>query len=219
MPKAFLPGGSNITISKMTEFINETVNAKLLISHYNSKRILSGGLMKIAATYEKETGNVFQHFGKTQYFKIYEIEDGKILSSEVIDNGGNGHHALPPFLKSLGVETLILGNRGQGAIDAIAAAGLKEGDEVIVPANTYIATILAITENGLKPVLIEPRADTLEINDSLIEAAINAIAAAGLKEVPGITGSADEAAEKFAKGQLKGNFEARCDHHGEHHNH
>ena len=108
--------------------------------------------MKIAATYEKETGNVFQHFGKTQYFKIYEIEDGKILSSEVIDNGGNGHHALPPFLKSLGVETLILGNRGQGAIDAIAAAGLKE--------------------------------------------------------VPGITGSADEAAEKFAKGQLKGNFEA-----------
>ena len=53
--------------------------------------------MKIAATYEKETGNIFQHFGKTQYFKIYEIEDGKILSSEVIDNGGNGHHALPPY--------------------------------------------------------------------------------------------------------------------------
>ena len=117
--------------------------------------------MKIAATYEKETGNIFQHFGKTQYFKIYEIEDGKVLSSEVIDNGGNGHHALPPYLKSLGVETLILGNRGQGAIDAIAQAGLKE--------------------------------------------------------VPGITGSADEAAEKFAKGELKGNFEAKCNHHGEHH--
>ncbi len=49
---------------------------------------------------------------------------------------------------------------------------MRAGDEVIVPANTYIATILAITENGLKPVLIEPRADTLEINDSLIEAAI-----------------------------------------------
>ena len=163
MPEAFLPGGSNDRISKMTEFINETVNAKLLISHYNNKRILSGGLMKIAATYEKETGNVFQHFGKTQYFKLYEIEDGKVISSEVIDNGGNGHHALPPYLKSLGVETLILGNRGQGAVDAIAAAGLKE--------------------------------------------------------VPGITGSADEAAEKFAKGQLKGNFEAKCDHHGEHHNH
>ncbi len=120
--------------------------------------------MKIAATYEKDTGNVFQHFGKTQFFKIYEIEDGKILSSEVIDNGGNGHHALPPYLKSLGVETLILGNRGQGAIDAIAASGLKE--------------------------------------------------------IPGITGPADEAAALFAKGELKGNFDAKCDHHhGEHHEH
>ena len=49
---------------------------------------------------------------------------------------------------------------------------MKPGDEVIVPANTYIATILAITENGLKPVLIEPKADTLEIDDSKIEAAI-----------------------------------------------
>ena len=117
--------------------------------------------MKIAATYEKETGNIFQHFGKTQYFKIYEIEDGKIVSSEVIDNGGNGHHALPPYLKRLGVETLILGNRGQGAVDAIAAAGLKE--------------------------------------------------------MPGITGSADEAAELYVKGELKPNFEAKCNHHGEHH--
>lgn len=49
---------------------------------------------------------------------------------------------------------------------------IKEGDEVIVPANTYIASILAITENRLKPVLVEPRFDTLEIDDSLIEAAI-----------------------------------------------
>ena len=46
------------------------------------------------------------------------------------------------------------------------------GDEVIVPANTYIATILSITENGLKPVLVEPKFNTLEIDDDLIEAAI-----------------------------------------------
>lgn len=64
----------------------------------------------------------------------------------MIDNGGNGHHAIPPYLKSLGVETLILGNRGQGAIVAITASGLKE--------------------------------------------------------MPRITGSADEAAELFAKGEL-----------------
>ncbi len=46
---------------------------------------------------------------------------------------------------------------------------MQQGDEVVVPANTYIATILAITENGLKPVLIEPNPNTLEIDDSLIE--------------------------------------------------
>ena len=49
---------------------------------------------------------------------------------------------------------------------------MKKGDEVIVPANTYIATILAITENGLTPVLVEPKYETLEIDDELIEAAI-----------------------------------------------
>lgn len=49
---------------------------------------------------------------------------------------------------------------------------MQPGDEVIVPANTYIATILAITENGLKPILVEPKPNTLEIDDDLIEAAI-----------------------------------------------
>ena len=49
---------------------------------------------------------------------------------------------------------------------------MKPGDEVIVPANTYIASILAITENGLKPVMVEPNIDTYQIDDSLIEAAI-----------------------------------------------
>lgn len=50
---------------------------------------------------------------------------------------------------------------------------MKPGDEVIVPANTYIATILAITENGLTPVLVEPRAETLEMDEDLIEARIS----------------------------------------------
>ncbi|MDD5862466.1 MAG: aminotransferase class V-fold PLP-dependent enzyme, partial [Prevotella sp.] len=49
---------------------------------------------------------------------------------------------------------------------------LHEGDEVIVPANTYIASILAISENGLKPVLVEPREDTLEIDEDRVENAI-----------------------------------------------
>ncbi len=49
---------------------------------------------------------------------------------------------------------------------------MQPGDEVIVPANTYIATILSITENGLKPILVEPKLNTLEIDDDLIEKAI-----------------------------------------------
>ena len=49
---------------------------------------------------------------------------------------------------------------------------MHEGDEVIVPANTYIASILAITENALRPILVEPRPDTLELDDSLVEQAI-----------------------------------------------
>ena len=49
---------------------------------------------------------------------------------------------------------------------------MQPGDEVIVPANTYIATILAISENGLKPVLVEPKLSTYQIDDDLIESAI-----------------------------------------------
>ena len=49
---------------------------------------------------------------------------------------------------------------------------MQPGDEVIVPANTYIATILAITENGLKPILVEPKLNTLEIDDDKIEKVI-----------------------------------------------
>ena len=82
--------------------------------------------MKIAATYDVITNTVFQHFGHTQNFKLYEIEGDKILSSKVIDNGGFGHHDLATYLKNLGVETLILGNRGQGAINALNNAGIKQ---------------------------------------------------------------------------------------------
>ncbi|MBQ9644666.1 MAG: DNA-binding protein, partial [Lachnospiraceae bacterium] len=48
--------------------------------------------MRIAVTYEN--GNIFQHFGHTEEFKVYEIEDGKVVSAEVIDSNGSGHSAL-----------------------------------------------------------------------------------------------------------------------------
>ncbi len=82
------------------------------------------------------------------------------------------------YAKFIGTEYCIGCANGLDALIWIFRAYIElgvmsPGDEVIVPANTYIATILAITENGLKPVLIEPRINTLEINDELIESAIS----------------------------------------------
>ncbi len=79
--------------------------------------------MKLAVTYEN--GMVFQHFGHTAAFKIYDIEDGKIISSEVISTGGSGHGALSGLLSSLGVEVLICGGIGGGAQMALRQAGIR----------------------------------------------------------------------------------------------
>lgn len=79
--------------------------------------------MKLAVTYAN--GEVFQHFGKTENFKIYEIEDGKVVSSEVIGNDGLGHEALAGLLADKDVKVLICGGMGQGAKDALSEAGLE----------------------------------------------------------------------------------------------
>ena len=69
--------------------------------------------MRIAVTYEN--GEIFQHFGHTEQFKIYDVEDGKIISSEVVDAGGSGHGALAGVLSALKVDALICGGIGGGA--------------------------------------------------------------------------------------------------------
>ena len=79
--------------------------------------------MKIAVTYEN--GEIFQHFGHTQNFKIYEAEDGKIISSEVVSTNGSGHGALAKMLKDLGVEVLICGGIGGGARMALFASYIE----------------------------------------------------------------------------------------------
>ena len=63
--------------------------------------------MKIAATYDN--GNIFQHFGKTEFFKVYEVEDNKVVSSEVISSNGTGHGALAGLLADQGISVLICG--------------------------------------------------------------------------------------------------------------
>ncbi len=79
--------------------------------------------MKIAVTYED--GNVFQHFGKTEFFKVYEAEDGKVISSEVISSNGSGHGALAGLLANHSVDVLICGGIGGGAQAALAEAGVE----------------------------------------------------------------------------------------------
>ena len=73
--------------------------------------------MVIAVTYEN--GQVFQHFGHSEYFKIYEVEDGKIVKSEVYDTNGQGHGALAGFLKNYSLNLLIFGGIGGVAITAL----------------------------------------------------------------------------------------------------
>ena len=68
--------------------------------------------MKIAVTYDN--GNIFQHFGKTENFKVYEVEDNQVVSSEVIGSNGTGHGALAGLLSEQGVDVLICGG-GCGA--------------------------------------------------------------------------------------------------------
>ena len=79
--------------------------------------------MKIAVTYDN--GNVFQHFGKTENFKVYEVEDDKVVSSEVIGSNGTGHRALAGLLAEQGINVLICGGIGEGAQTALTEAGIE----------------------------------------------------------------------------------------------
>lgn len=79
--------------------------------------------MKVAVTYEN--GQIFQHFGHTEQFKIYEVENGTVSGGEVVDTNGSGHGALAGFLKEYGVNVLICGGIGGGAKTALAQAGIQ----------------------------------------------------------------------------------------------
>ena len=79
--------------------------------------------MKIAVTYED--GNVFQHFGHTEQFKVYEVTDGKIVDAQVVSTEGSGHGALAGMLSEKKVDVLICGGIGGGAQVVLAEAGIK----------------------------------------------------------------------------------------------
>ena len=115
--------------------------------------------MRIAVTYEN--GEVFQHFGHSEQFKLYDVENEKIVGEQVVDTNGSGHGALAGFLQAAKVDALICGGIGMGAQMALADAGIR----------LYA----------------------------------------------GVQGSADAAAKALAEGTLDYDPDARCDHHGHHH--
>jgi predicted Fe-Mo cluster-binding NifX family protein len=106
-------------------------------------------IMRIAVTYEN--GEIFQHFGHTEQFKVYDIEEGKVIASEVVSTNGSGHGALAGVLASLNADVLICGGIGGGAQVALAEAGIKlfggvsgDADKAV---EAYLAGNLAYNPN------------------------------------------------------------------------
>lgn len=78
--------------------------------------------MKIAVTYDN--GSIFQHFGHTEFFKIYDIENGEIICTEIVSSMGSGHGQLAGVLSMMNVDALICGGIGGGAKAALADEGI-----------------------------------------------------------------------------------------------
>ena len=97
--------------------------------------------MILAATYEN--GLVFPHFGHTAQFKLYDVENGAVASSRVVDTNGSGHGALAQFLADHQVQALICGGIGGGARQALEAAGITLYPGVSGEADRAVAALLA----------------------------------------------------------------------------
>ena len=98
-------------------------------------------IMRIAVTYEN--GQIFQHFGHTAQFKIYDVANGEIVRAEVVDTNGSGHGALAGFLMQLGVDALICGSIGGGAQMALAEVGIRLFGGVSGDADAAVNALIA----------------------------------------------------------------------------
>lgn len=97
--------------------------------------------MRIAVTYED--GNIFQHFGHSEQFKLYDVEDGKIVNTQVVDTNGQGHGALAGFLTGAKVDVLICGGIGGGAQNALAQVGIQLYGGVAGSCDAAVEALLA----------------------------------------------------------------------------
>lgn len=98
-------------------------------------------IMRIAVTYEN--GEIFQHFGHTEQFKYYDVEDGTVVSSKVVDTNGSGHGALAGLLSEGKVDVLVCGGIGGGAQAALSEAGIKLFGGVSGNADEAVAALLS----------------------------------------------------------------------------
>lgn len=105
--------------------------------------------MKIAITCEN--GQVFQHFGHTPGFAVFEAVDGKITSEKILSSGDSGHGALASLLAFEQIDVLICGGIGGGAINALGNAGIKvvggAAGDVREVAEAFVAGTLQLREN------------------------------------------------------------------------
>ena len=97
--------------------------------------------MRIAVTYDN--GEIFQHFGHTENFKVYDVEDGKVVSANVLSSEGSGHGALATLLSGNKVDILICGGIGGGAQMALAQEGIKLYGGVSGNADAAVEALLA----------------------------------------------------------------------------
>lgn len=102
-----------------------------------------GFFMRLAVPYDH--GTIFGHFGRTARFKLYDLTDGRIVSSAIVDTMGNGHGALAGFLKAYAVDVLICGGIGAGARLALEEAGIKLFPGVSGKADEAVSAWLAGT--------------------------------------------------------------------------
>ena len=98
--------------------------------------------MKIAVTYDKDNGTVFQHFGHSKMFKIYEIDGQNIVDTKIIEAQGSGHSALATMLDDINVDALICGGIGNGAMEALVQMGIEVCSGVSGDADEAVAEYL-----------------------------------------------------------------------------
>lgn len=108
-------------------------------------------IMRVAVTYEN--GSVFQNFGKTESFKLYDIDDGEVTSTQIVETQGAGHGALAGFLKVNDVDVLLCGGIGGGAQRALAEQGIELYGGLSGSADQLVAELIegTLQENGPQP--------------------------------------------------------------------